>query len=41
MTTQVPSFLDGSPPFLQVTRITINEFEFRPDPIADNGFSCP
>ena len=44
MTTLVLSILNGSSLFLQIGRITIkslNEFEFRQDPITYYGVSSP
>ena len=44
VTTLVPSFLDGSSSFLQVTGTIIknlDEFEFQQDSITDYGVSCP
>ena len=44
VTTLVPSFLDGSSSFSQITRPTIKSlggFEFRQDSITDFGVSCP
>ena len=44
VTTLVPSFLDGSSSFLQVTRNIIKAWmslKDRPDPIKDYRVSCP
>ena len=40
MSTLVLSFLNGSSSFFQVTRTTLNEFEFLPNPITNYWVRC-